>query len=88
MEDPLGKAMATDDFIEDLKKMLREWEWPAWKINQDFPKVISAFVSVGILRLTDTGFQLTPKVGEDAAWDAAWDILGKDGVTQLGEQAS
>ena len=80
--------MPEDDFIEDLKKMLREWEWPAWKINEDFPKVIAAFVKVGILRMDGQGFHMTALVGDDAAWDQAWDILGKDGITQLGEQAS
>ncbi len=84
----MGTSMSADDFIEDLKKMLHKWGWPTWKINQDFPKVISAFVKVGIVRMTDQGFELTDLVGNDEAWNKAWDLLGKDGVTQLGESAS
>lgn len=80
--------MPIGEFVEDIKKMLREWEWPPWKINEEFPKILAAFVEVGILRSNDQGFELTGRVADDMAWQRAWDLLEKGGVTELGGSAS
>ncbi len=68
--------------------MLREWEWPNWRIEQDIPRLIWVFVQVGILQMTDQGVLLPGRVADNDAWDQAWVLLGRDGVTQLGEHAS
>lgn len=80
--------MPAGNFVDDIKNMLREWNWPEWRIQRDCPKIVQAFVEVGILRVTTQGTEVTPLVADNDAWDKAWKIVERDGLTSLGEQAS
>ena len=72
--------MSANPFVFELKDMLQKWGWPAWLIEEKWPRIIDTLVGVGILRTTEEGFELTPFVEDDEVWETAWKALEKEGI--------
>lgn len=72
--------MSGNEFAVELRGLLKKWNLPDWQINEYWPRILDVFVGVGILKPTDQGFDLTPRAADDAAWEAAWAALEKEGI--------
>jgi len=73
-------SMSGNEFVVELRGLLRKWQLPDWQIEQYWPRIIDVFVGVGILKPVDHGFDLTPLAGDDRAWETAWAALEKEGI--------
>ncbi len=70
------------DYVAELGRMLREWNWPDWSIEVVLPKIVDVLVGLGILERVSGGYEPTSKAESPAAWTAAWALLGEEGIDE------
>ena len=67
------------EFEAALRDLMASWGWPPEQIEYALPVCIRACVGVGILQPVGDGYELTPLVQDDDAWERVWALLRKEG---------
>ncbi len=73
-------AMTGPDYVTELRRMLREWNWPEWSIETALPRIVKVLLGVGILERVPWGFEPTMRAESEEIWAVAWDLLKREGV--------
>lgn len=68
------------EFVEQLRKMMREWHWSETQIDEGLPKVLEACRQVGIVAWQNGELVGTDLIEDDEAWDQVWAELDKKGI--------
>ena len=68
------------DYVVELRRMLREWNWPEWAIETSLPKIVHVLLGLGILERVPWGYEPTMKAESEEIWTAAWALLKEEGV--------
>jgi len=68
------------EFVETLRKLMREWHWSESQIDESLPKVLEACRRVGVVVWRNGELVGTELIEDDEAWDRVWKELEKEGI--------